>query len=85
MDAHDDESALKMLSFPRGTNPFLDRERCLLCNCERTDPPEAEALKSGKLFFLNQLITIATCTLDSLLKICVVRKIFKNSVGHPCC
>ncbi|WAR21704.1 F193A-like protein, partial [Mya arenaria] len=34
MDA-DDETALKMLSFPRGTNPFLDRERCLLCNCER--------------------------------------------------
>ncbi|XP_045190790.2 protein FAM193A-like isoform X3 [Mercenaria mercenaria] len=46
MDAHDDESALKMLSFPRGTNPFLDRERCLLCNCERQDPPEAESLKA---------------------------------------
>jgi hypothetical protein len=53
MDAHDEESALKMLLFPRGSNPFLDRERCLLCNCERTDPPEAEALKSGK--FLSHI------------------------------
>ncbi|XP_052772663.1 protein FAM193A-like isoform X3 [Mya arenaria] len=45
MDA-DDETALKMLSFPRGTNPFLDRERCLLCNCERVDPPEADAIRA---------------------------------------
>jgi len=47
MDA-DDDTALKMLSFPRGSNPFLDRERCLLCNCERVDPPEAEAIRAGK-------------------------------------
>lgn len=46
MDAPDDESALKLLSFPRGSNPFLDRERCLLCNCERIDPPEADAIKA---------------------------------------
>lgn len=44
MDAQDDDSALRMLSFTRGVNPFLNRERCLLCNRERQDPPEADSL-----------------------------------------
>jgi len=57
MDAHDDDSVLRMLSFPRSPNPFLDRsgdrEKCLLCKCERQDPPEAEALRSGKCFMTD--------------------------------
>ena len=48
MDAQDDESALRMTSFSKGKNPFLDQERCLLCNCQRQDPPEAEKILSGK-------------------------------------
>ena len=46
MDAQDD-SAIKMLPFSRGQNPFLDRERCLLCNCERTDTAEPESVSPG--------------------------------------
>ena len=48
MDAQDD-NAIKMLPFSRGQNPFLDRERCLLCNCERTDAAEPESISPGKL------------------------------------
>ena len=48
MDAQDD-NAIKMLPFSRGQNPFLDRERCLLCNCERTDSAEPESISPGKL------------------------------------
>ena len=46
MDASDD-NAIKMLPFSRGQNPFLDRERCLLCNCERTDTAEPESVSPG--------------------------------------
>ncbi|KAL3864296.1 hypothetical protein ACJMK2_005990 [Sinanodonta woodiana] len=48
MDAKD-EVEMPMLSFPHGPNPYLDRnerERCLLCNCERQDPPEAAKIKA---------------------------------------
>ncbi|XP_070210896.1 protein FAM193A-like isoform X3 [Littorina saxatilis] len=34
MDAPDEES---MPSFPRGPNPFLDREKCLLCGVDRSE------------------------------------------------
>ena len=47
MDASDDAESLELLSLSRGPNPYLDKERCLLCGCERQDPPEAAALKSG--------------------------------------
>lgn len=61
MDAQDDETALKMLNFSRGSNPFLDKERCLLCNCERPDPPEADDIKFGDLLIIiifNSIIII---------------------------
>ena len=49
MDASDDADSLELLSLSRGPNPYLDKERCLLCGCERQDPPEAAAYKIGKL------------------------------------
>ena len=57
MDAQDD-NAIKMLPFSRGQNPFLDRERCLLCNCERTDSAEPESISPGKY---KPFICIASC------------------------
>ncbi|XP_052099365.1 protein FAM193A-like isoform X1 [Mytilus californianus] len=45
MDASDDADSLELLSLSRGPNPYLDKERCLLCGCERQDPPEAAAYK----------------------------------------
>ncbi|XP_033757581.1 protein FAM193A-like [Pecten maximus] len=46
MDAKDDPELPQILSLSRGPNPYLDKERCLLCGCERLDPPEAAVLKS---------------------------------------
>ncbi|XP_046371497.2 protein FAM193A-like isoform X3 [Haliotis rufescens] len=43
MDASDD-SDMPLPTFPRGPNPYLDRERCLICGCERQDPPQAEKI-----------------------------------------
>lgn len=45
MDARDDDGDLPLLSLSRGPNPFIDKERCLLCGCERVDPPEAASFK----------------------------------------
>lgn len=46
MDASDDAESLELLSLSRGPNPYLDKERCLLCGCERQDPPEAASYKT---------------------------------------
>ncbi|XP_061177860.1 protein FAM193A-like [Saccostrea echinata] len=40
MDAKDDSDLPQLLSLSRGPNPYLDKERCLLCGCERNDAPE---------------------------------------------
>ncbi|XP_055955292.1 protein FAM193A isoform X2 [Patella vulgata] len=45
IDSNDDLHSLPSPFFHRGPNPFM-KERCLLCDCERIDPPEADKIKS---------------------------------------
>lgn len=40
MDAKDDSELPQLLSLSRGPNPYLDKERCLLCGCERNEVPD---------------------------------------------
>lgn len=40
MDAKDDSDLPQLLPLSRGPNPYLDKERCLLCGCERNEAPE---------------------------------------------
>jgi hypothetical protein len=40
MDAKDDSELPQLLSLSRGPNPYLDKERCLLCGCERNEAPD---------------------------------------------
>lgn len=45
MDAAD-ESEVSVPAFSRGPNPYLDREKCLLCGIDRVDPIQP----AGKVF-----------------------------------
>lgn len=40
MDAKDDCDLPQLLPLSRGPNPYLDKERCLLCGCERNEAPD---------------------------------------------
>ncbi|KAL5021929.1 hypothetical protein ScPMuIL_001084 [Solemya velum] len=41
-----EESEIPHMPLHRGPNPFIDKERCLLCGCPRPDPPEADRIRA---------------------------------------
>lgn len=43
-----EESEIPHMPLHRGPNPFIDKERCLLCGCPRPDPPEADRIRAGE-------------------------------------
>lgn len=56
MDAKDDCDLPQLLPLSRGPNPYLDKERCLLCGCERNEAPDL--LSVGDLGNIKQILKL---------------------------